>query len=215
MYLQGSRELPFELGSMSLKPQHIAGRNNVISDALSRVTPLEFQDSNADKDILAVKLSTVFFNRRKGERWGATRNSQRQRTPITKTVHFYRLPIEEKPDSYDSTPLLEFSDMKLTIGTGILMKNSKVLIPETLKQKYLRQIHQGHQGIEACRSGAREFVFWVKTQWWPQRISWEMWLVLISTEILLLSFRNMFLKYHHIHGTWLVQIYSISGELTF
>ena len=41
------------------------------------------------------------------------------------------------------------------------MKNSKVLIPETLKQKYLKQIHQGHQGIEACRSRAREFVFWV------------------------------------------------------
>ena len=41
------------------------------------------------------------------------------------------------------------------------MKNSKVLIPETLKQKYLMQIHQGHQGIEACRSRAREFVFWI------------------------------------------------------
>ena len=50
---------------------------------------------------------------------------------------------------------------ELTIESGILMKNSKVLIPETLKQKYLRQIHQGHQGIEACRSRAREFVFWV------------------------------------------------------
>ena len=43
----------------------------------------------------------------------------------------------------------------------ILIKNSKVLIPETLKQKYLRQIHQGHQGIKACRSRAREFVFWI------------------------------------------------------
>ena len=41
------------------------------------------------------------------------------------------------------------------------MKNSKVLIPETLKQKYVMQIHQGHQGIEACRTKAREFVFWV------------------------------------------------------
>ena len=40
------------------------------------------------------------------------------------------------------------------------MKNSKVLIPEILKQKYLKQIHQGHQGIEACRSRARKFVFW-------------------------------------------------------
>ena len=47
------------------------------------------------------------------------------------------------------------------IESGILMKNSKVPIPETLRQKYLMQIHQGHQGIEACRSRAREFVFWV------------------------------------------------------
>ena len=38
------------------EPQHIPGRNNVISDALSRVTPLEFQDSNAEKDILAINF---------------------------------------------------------------------------------------------------------------------------------------------------------------
>ena len=57
-------------------------------------------------------------------------------------------------------PYWNFRD-ELTIESGILMKNYKVLIPETLKQKYLRQIHQGHQGIEACRARAREFVFWV------------------------------------------------------
>ena len=38
------------------EPQHIPGRNNVISDALSRVTPLEFQNSNTEKDILAVNF---------------------------------------------------------------------------------------------------------------------------------------------------------------
>ena len=38
------------------EPQHIPVRNNVISDALSRVTPLEFQDSSADQDILAVNF---------------------------------------------------------------------------------------------------------------------------------------------------------------
>ena len=39
-----------------LVPQHIPGKINVISDALSRVTPLEFQDSNAEKDILTVNF---------------------------------------------------------------------------------------------------------------------------------------------------------------
>ena len=57
-------------------------------------------------------------------------------------------------------PYWNFRD-ELMIESGFLMKNSKVLIPETLKQKYLRQIHKGHQGIKACRSRAREFVFWV------------------------------------------------------
>ena len=36
--------------------QHIPGRNNVISDALSRVSPLELQDSSAEKDIIAVNF---------------------------------------------------------------------------------------------------------------------------------------------------------------
>ena len=57
-------------------------------------------------------------------------------------------------------PYCNFRD-DLTIESGILMKNSKILIPETLKQKYLRQIHQRHHGIKACRSRAREFLFWV------------------------------------------------------
>ena len=47
-------------------PQHIPGRINVIADSLSRVTPLEFQDSNAEKDILAVNFLQYSFNRRKG-----------------------------------------------------------------------------------------------------------------------------------------------------
>ena len=36
--------------------QHIPGKLNVISDALSRVTPLELQDSDAEKEILTVSI---------------------------------------------------------------------------------------------------------------------------------------------------------------
>ena len=42
------------------------GRINVIADSLSRVTPLEFQDSNAGKGYSSSELYTVFFSRRKG-----------------------------------------------------------------------------------------------------------------------------------------------------
>ena len=49
-------------------PQHIPGRNNVISDALSRVTPPRIPGFQCRKGYSSSELSTVFFNRRKGER---------------------------------------------------------------------------------------------------------------------------------------------------
>ena len=54
MSLQGSRKSPFK--RYEFEPQHIPGRNNVIFYALFKVTLLELQDSNAEKDILAVNF---------------------------------------------------------------------------------------------------------------------------------------------------------------
>ena len=143
-------------------PQHIAGKNNVISDALSRVTPLEFQDSNADKDILAVNFLqySSIKEREKDEVLQETLKDKE----LQSLKHYISTgwPSKRSQIPVFLHPYWNFRD-ELTIESGILMKNStKVLIPDTLKQKYLRQIHQGHQGIKACRSRAREFVFWVK-----------------------------------------------------
>ena len=143
------------------EPQHIAGRNNVISDALSRVTPLEFQDSNAERDILAVNFLqySSIEEREKDEVLQETLKDKE----LQSLKHYISTGWPWKRSQIPTIlhPYWNFRD-ELTIECGILMKNSKILIPETLKQKYLRQIHQGHQGIEACRSRAREFVFWVK-----------------------------------------------------
>ena len=40
------------------KPQYISGKMNVIADALSRVTPLDFDDHDVDKEVLAVNVLT-------------------------------------------------------------------------------------------------------------------------------------------------------------
>ena len=143
------------------EPQHIAGKNNVISDALSRVTPLEFQDSNADKDILAVNF-LQYSSIEEREREEVLQETLKDQE-LQSLKHYISTGWPSKRSQIPTIlhPYWNFRD-ELTIESGILMKNSKVLIPETLKQKYLRQIHQGHQGIEACRSRAREFVFWVK-----------------------------------------------------
>ena len=40
------------------EPQYISGKMNVITDALLRVTPLDFEDHNVDKEVLAVNIFT-------------------------------------------------------------------------------------------------------------------------------------------------------------
>ena len=94
------------------------------------------------------------------------------------------------------------------------MKNSKILIPETLKQKYLRQIHQGHQGIEACRSRAREFVFWIKLNDDLKELVEKCDLCQSQQNSISIVQKYVSEVPPH-HGIRLVQIYSISGELTF
>ena len=141
-------------------PQHIPGRIKVIADSLSRVTPLEFQDSNAEKDILAVNfLQYSSIEERERDEMLQETNKDKE---LQSLKHYISTgwPAKRSQILVSLYPYWNFRD-ELTVESGILMKNSKVLIPETLKQKYLKQIHQGHQGIEACRSRAREFVFWV------------------------------------------------------
>ena len=142
------------------EPQHIPGRINIISDALSRVTLLEFQDSNAEKDILAVNF-LQYSSIEERERDEVLQETSKDKE-LQSLKHYTSTgwPAKRSQIPVFLHPYWNFRD-ELTIESGILMKNSKVLVPETLKQKYLEQIHQGHQGIEACRSRAREFVFWI------------------------------------------------------
>ena len=144
----------------NFEAQHIPCRNNVIFDALSRVTPLELQDSNADLDILAVNSLQYSSIKEKQRDEVLQETNKDPELQALKHAISTGWPVKRSQIPASLHPYWNFRD-ELTIESGILMKNSKVLTLETLKQKFLMQIHQGHQGIKACRSRAREFVFWV------------------------------------------------------
>ena len=110
-------------------------------------------------------------------------------------------------------PYWNFRD-ELMIESSILIKNSKVLIPGTLKQKYLGQIHQGHQGIKACRSRAREFVFWININSGLKELVEKCDLCQSQQNSTTIVQKYVSEVPPH-HGICLVQIYSIFRELTF
>ena len=68
MYLQGSRGITIRAWQYEFEPQHIPGRNNVISDALSRVTPLEFPGLQCRKGYSSSKTFYSILQSKRGER---------------------------------------------------------------------------------------------------------------------------------------------------
>ncbi|UYV77098.1 K02A2.6-like [Cordylochernes scorpioides] len=55
---------------------------------------------------------------------------------------------------------------EMSVIDGLLMRNSRIFIPKSLRSKVLNSLHEGHLSIEKCRGRARSSV------WWP-RISQE------------------------------------------
>ena len=49
---------------------------------------------------------------------------------------------------------------ELSVEDGIILKGERVVIPQSLKQDTLKQLHAAHQGIEKTRLRARDSVYW-------------------------------------------------------
>ena len=49
---------------------------------------------------------------------------------------------------------------EISIVNGLLMRNSRIIIPASLQQQVLQQIHRGHLGLVKCRLRARQSVWW-------------------------------------------------------
>ncbi|UYV84257.1 K02A2.6-like, partial [Cordylochernes scorpioides] len=49
----------------------------------------------------------------------------------------------------------------LTYQNGLLLRGQRILIPKSLRKDILEKLHQGHFGINKCRSRAKESVWWL------------------------------------------------------
>ncbi|XP_041483070.1 uncharacterized protein K02A2.6-like [Lytechinus variegatus] len=49
---------------------------------------------------------------------------------------------------------------ELSEADGIIFKGSKIVIPTSMRQYILNQVHEGHLGIEKCKKRAREVIYW-------------------------------------------------------
>ena len=141
-------------------PEWIPGKNNSIADALSRVSPLEIKDSDKEGGILSVNiLSTSQISQPELEELLAA-YGQDPKMQALKRVISEGWPSKRSNCSSEIADFWNYRD-EISIEDGILLKNTKIIVPKILQKKYLEKIHSGHQGINACLARAREYVFWI------------------------------------------------------
>ena len=54
----------------------------------------------------------------------------------------------------------EETDKDTTLSDGLILKGTRIVIPESLQPDVLKQLHYAHQGSEKCKLMAKGSVFW-------------------------------------------------------
>ena len=49
---------------------------------------------------------------------------------------------------------------EVSVANGLLLRDSRIVIPHSLRPEILSRLHEGHLGIEKCKRSARNAVYW-------------------------------------------------------
>ena len=77
-------------------------------------------------------------------------------------LHYKLLPPRKKGQlDLNIRPYADFQ-ARLSVGNGLLLLDSRIVVPESMRRETLVKLHQGHQGIQRCRYRAKHSVWWPK-----------------------------------------------------
>ena len=49
---------------------------------------------------------------------------------------------------------------ELTVENGLILKGTRIVIPDKKQEAILKLIHEGHLGLNTCKLHAKETVYW-------------------------------------------------------
>ena len=130
------------------------GKEMVVPDGLSRGS-----SKNKDHIELDMQLNIVQITERR-------LNNIRQETAKDHIlcelkeviVHGWPDRVKELPNQL--RPYWSFRD-ELAVEDGLILKGERVVIPKTIQEHLLTQLHMGHQGIEKTKLRAKDCVYWL------------------------------------------------------
>ena len=153
---------PKRLQSMllQLKPYRLniiykKGKTLYLADTMSRAyLPDNDNNEHIDFDVLAV---TPITDQKYLELQQATTSD-----PVLSKISELILagwPRKEASVAEDIKPYFAFRD-ELAVENGVVYRGERAIVPQSLKDDYIQQLHRGHIGIEATKRRANDIVFW-------------------------------------------------------
>ena len=144
--------------------EHTAGKNLITADALSRApvsAPAE-QDMRQEVEMGLFVRSVIDDIPITDLLMTKIQENQNLDEVCSRLIHYVK--TDHWPDQAKQDQRLKSywtTRNELTVQDGLLLFQSRIVVPELLQEEVLKRIHQGHQGVVKCRALAR------RTVWWP------------------------------------------------
>ena len=141
---------------------HVPGKKMYIADALSRLQTqhADPQPTIADDDMTAHIASVITGLPASDTRLQQIIEAQEE-DPVCRQIKAYC--SEGWPDKHSVNDAMKpywSTRGELTVVQNILLKETRIVIPSSMRLEILDKIHEGHQGIAKCREQAKSSVWW-------------------------------------------------------
>ena len=133
--------------------EFIPGKQNVYADFLSR-RPIDPDPSHEEQ----VTVTVMFIEGGQCVNASMVARETKEDSVLSKVLHFTQHGWPEKPE-----PLFQpyhNKRLELTQEDGILLWNSRVVIPEVLRTLLLKDLHAEHLGMVKMKRLARKYLWW-------------------------------------------------------
>ena len=140
------------LSQFDFEFKYIKGSENVTSDFLSRL-PLKEIDETIEPYEIIYSINAI-------DEMPVTVNDVRKHTDADITLRTLKSYIIHGFPSDVDKKFRMYKKENLTIAKGCIMRQNRVLIPDMLRAKVLKQFHTGHPGICAMKSSVRSLIWY-------------------------------------------------------
>ncbi|UYV82739.1 K02A2.6-like, partial [Cordylochernes scorpioides] len=154
------QRLKMRMMRYSYQISHIAGKKQIVADMLSR-KPMSKPHKDELEEELSAYIQSIEFPATE-ERLLEISRKQKEDSLCSQLAKYCMSgwPKNKREVDPELRGYWQFQE-DLTYQNGLLLRGQRILIPKTLRKDILEKLHQGHFGINKCRSRAKESVWWL------------------------------------------------------